>query len=63
MVEVLLDGDMGDVLDLYGIEAGVGEQPGESGIETALQIGEAVALLTGGTGRGRLRRRLRLLRR
>ena len=32
-----LEGEVGDVLDLYGVEAGVGEQRGEGGVEAALQ--------------------------
>jgi hypothetical protein len=37
VVEVLLDGEMRDVLDLYGIQARVGEEPGEIGVEAAVE--------------------------
>lgn len=37
VVEILTDGDVGDVLDLDGVESGLGQQLGERGVETALQ--------------------------
>jgi hypothetical protein len=38
VVEVLLDGQVRDVLDLDGVEAGVGEEPREVGVEPALGV-------------------------
>lgn len=47
--EVLLEGDVGDVLDLDGVESGVGQELGERGVEPALQVrlGQAVVGATG----------------
>lgn len=38
VVEVLLDGDVRDVLDLQRVESGVGEELGERGVEAALHV-------------------------
>lgn len=46
--EVLLDGDMRDVLDLDGVQTAVGEELGESRVEAALQLVGAVLLLVAG---------------
>src|SRR5690606_14655148 len=53
--QVLLDGHVGDVLDLHGVQARVGQQLGEGGVEAALEVGllvgpaaAAVAAATGG---------------
>ncbi len=52
--QVLLDGHVGDVLDLDGVEAGVGQELGECGVQAALQVclvvraaGTAVAAASG----------------
>src|SRR5690606_35588043 len=36
--EVLLEGEVDDVLDLHGVEACVGQELGERGVEAALQV-------------------------
>jgi len=59
--EVLLDGHIGDVLDLDGVEPGVGQELCERGVEPALQVlrvavraaGAAVAAAAGG-GEGKV---------
>lgn len=57
VVEILTDGDVGDVLDLDRVESGVGQQRGERGVETALHgvlaVGTAAAVAAAPGGRGR----------
>ena len=63
VVEVLLDGDVGDVLDLHGVESGVGQELRERGVEPALQVlrrrssratGAAVAAAAARAARGKV---------